>query len=135
MAGEICPRAAGWEARRAEFVLPLLVYGLHYSQRKTDPENALTISGADRFTGRGGTCRLHAIFMNQLCIIWGELAELSSTAACSTAVLGALGREHSVRRIVRYPLVHASRCPVRIDIGVVRRRVMQPYATIPATTS
>src|ERR1700738_498816 len=29
---------------------------------------------------RGGTCRLHAIFMNQLCIIWGYQEELSSTA-------------------------------------------------------
>jgi hypothetical protein len=34
-------------------------------------EKALTISGVGRFTRRGGTCRLHAIFMNQLCIIWG----------------------------------------------------------------
>src|ERR1700738_4475214 len=38
------------------------------------------ISGVDRFTRRGGTCRLHAIFMNQLCIIWGYQEELSSTA-------------------------------------------------------
>jgi hypothetical protein len=33
----------------------------------------------DRFTGRGGTCRLHAIFMNQLCAIWGIQEKLSST--------------------------------------------------------
>jgi hypothetical protein len=43
-------------------------------------EKALTISGVDRFTGRGSTCRLHAMFMNQLCIIWGYQKELSSTA-------------------------------------------------------
>jgi hypothetical protein len=35
--------------------------------------------GVDRFTRRGGTCRLHAIFVNQLCIIWGYQEELSST--------------------------------------------------------
>jgi hypothetical protein len=44
-------------------------------------EKALTISRVDRFTRRGGNCRLHAIFMNQLCIIWGYQEELSSTAA------------------------------------------------------
>ena len=60
--------------------LPLLVSDLHYSQWKTVPEKALAISGADRFTRRGATCRLHAIFMNLLCIIWGYQEELSSTA-------------------------------------------------------
>jgi hypothetical protein len=43
-------------------------------------EKALTISGVNRFTRRGGTCPLHAIFMNQCCIIWGYQKELSSTA-------------------------------------------------------
>src|SRR5712692_3516014 len=32
------------------------------------PKKMLTISGADRFGRRGGTCRLHAIFMNQSCV-------------------------------------------------------------------
>src|SRR4249920_2930890 len=65
MVGEICPvRQDG--KQRAEFTPPLLVSDLCYSQWKTVPEKALAISGADRFTRRGGTCRLHAIFMNQL---------------------------------------------------------------------
>ena len=59
----------------------LLVSDLHCSRWKVVPEKALAISGADRFTRRGGTCRLHAIFLNQLCIIWGYQEELSSTAA------------------------------------------------------
>ena len=79
------PRAAGRESERAEFAPPLLVSDLQYSQWETVLEKALTISGADRFTRRGGTCRLHAIFMNQLCIIWGYQEELSSTAACPRA--------------------------------------------------
>jgi hypothetical protein len=61
------------------------VYVLHYLQRKTVPEKALTISGAGRFTRRGGTCRLDAIFMNQLSVIWGYQEELSSTAVCPRA--------------------------------------------------
>jgi hypothetical protein len=71
MAGEICPVRAAWESERAEFTPPLLVSDLYYSQWKTVPEKALTISGADRFSRRGGTCRLHAIFMNQLSSIGG----------------------------------------------------------------
>ena len=77
-AGEICPRATGRESKASGVCDALLVYGLHYSQRKTDPENALTIAGADRFIRRGGTCPLHAIFMNQPCIIWGELGMFAS---------------------------------------------------------
>jgi hypothetical protein len=64
------PRAAGRKSERTEFTPPLLVSGLHYSQWKTVPEKALAIAGADWFSRRGGTCRLHAIFMNQLSIIW-----------------------------------------------------------------
>jgi hypothetical protein len=30
------------------------------------PEKALTIAGADRFSRRGGACRLHALLVNQL---------------------------------------------------------------------
>jgi hypothetical protein len=61
-------------------------------------EKALTISGVDRFTRRGGTCRLHAIFMNQLCIIWGYQKELSSTAGH--------GEKNSTREyVVRSPSV------------------------------
>ena len=71
--------------RASGIYAPLLVSDPHSSQRKTVPEEVLTISGADRFTRRGGTCRLHAIFMNQLCNIWGEQDELSSTAACPRA--------------------------------------------------
>jgi hypothetical protein len=47
---------------------------------KTVPEKALTIAGADRFTRRGDTCRLHAMFMNQSFTNWGHQEELSSTA-------------------------------------------------------
>jgi hypothetical protein len=81
MAGESYPVAAGREPARAEFTPPLLMSDLHYSRWRTVPEKVLTISGADRFSRRGGTCRLHAIFMNQLSIIWGYQEELSSTAA------------------------------------------------------
>ena len=42
-------------------------------------EEALMIAGANRFSRRGGTCRLHAIFMNQLRINWGYQEKLSST--------------------------------------------------------
>jgi len=34
-----------------------------FAVEKMSPEIMLTISGADRFTRRGGTCRLHAIYM------------------------------------------------------------------------
>jgi hypothetical protein len=44
-------------------------------------EEMPTISGADRFNRRGGTCRLHAIDMNQLCIIWGCWQKLSNAGA------------------------------------------------------
>ena len=43
------------------------------------PQKALTIA-VERFICRGGARRLHAIFMNQLCIIWEEQEELSSTS-------------------------------------------------------
>ena len=76
------PHAAGRESERAKVAPPLLVSDLHYSQWKTVPEKALTISGADRFTRRGDACRLQAIFMNQLYINWGNQEELSSAAAC-----------------------------------------------------
>jgi hypothetical protein len=61
------------------------VSDLHYSRWKIVPEKALTISGANRFTRRGSTCRLHAIFMNQLSVIWVQLVELSSRAAYPSA--------------------------------------------------
>ena len=78
-------RAARRESQQAEFTPHLLLSNLHSSQWKTVPEKALTISGADLFTRRGGTCRLHAIFMNQLSIIRGYQEELSSTAVCPRA--------------------------------------------------
>jgi hypothetical protein len=85
MAGEICSvRQHGNQSER-NLRRPCSCLTLHYSQRKIVPEKALTISGADRFTRRGGTCRLHAIFMNQLSVIWGYQEELSSTAACPRA--------------------------------------------------
>jgi hypothetical protein len=73
--------SAGWKSERAEFAPLLLVSDLTYSQLKTVPDKALTIAGADRFTRRGDTCRLHTIFMNQLCLNWGYQEDLSSTAA------------------------------------------------------
>src|SRR2546422_6480656 len=36
-----------------------------FAVKNMSPEKMLTISGADRFSRRGGTCRLHAIFMNR----------------------------------------------------------------------
>jgi hypothetical protein len=68
------------ESERAEFSLPLIVSELHYSKWEAVSEKALTISGADRFTRRVDGSGLHAISMNQLCIIWGCQEELSSTA-------------------------------------------------------
>src|SRR5262249_5262995 len=38
-------------------------------------EEMLTISGADWFGRRAGTCRLHAIYMNQPCIYVGKVGE------------------------------------------------------------
>src|SRR5947209_7169136 len=75
------PRAAGREPERAEFTPPSLCATCAIRSEKISSRKALTISGVDRFTRRGGTCRLHAIFMNQLCIIWGYQEELSSTAS------------------------------------------------------
>src|ERR1700738_4253579 len=74
------PRAAGRESERAELRRPHSCATCTICSEKNFLEKALTISGVDRFTRRGGTCRLHAIFMNQLCIIWGNFEELSSTA-------------------------------------------------------
>jgi hypothetical protein len=38
-------------------------------------EEMLTISGANWFSRRSGTCRLHAIYMNQPCIYIGKVKE------------------------------------------------------------
>ena len=78
-------RAVGRESERAEFTPPLLCPTCTIRSGENAPEKAFTISGADRFTCRGGTRRLHAIFMNRLLIMWGYQEELSSTAACSRA--------------------------------------------------
>lgn len=74
MAGEIAPRGR----MGLKIAPPLIVFDLFFSKGKAFPEKALTMSGADRFSRRGGTCRLHAILMNQLCINWGYWEELSS---------------------------------------------------------
>src|ERR1700738_4363045 len=74
------PRAAGRESERAELRRPHSCATCTICSEKNFLEKALTISGVDRFTRRGGTCRLHAMFMNQLCVIWGYQEELSSTA-------------------------------------------------------
>src|ERR1700737_3752528 len=74
------PRAAGSESERAELRRPHSCATCTICSEENSLEKALTISGVDRFTRRGGTCRLHAIVMNQLCIIWGYQEELSSTA-------------------------------------------------------
>ena len=100
-AGEICPRATGRGSKASGVCDALLVYGLHYSQRKTDPENALTISGADRFIRRGGTCPLHAIFMNQPCIIWGNWENCQAQRHVCVPNTPKTVVEHAVRRIVR----------------------------------
>ena len=60
------------------------------------PLKALTIAAVDRFIHRGGACRLHAIFMNQLRMIWGYQEKLSSTGA----LLGAASRR---RQSVPHP--------------------------------
>ena len=57
-------RVAGRESERAEFRPASLVYRpALFAVEKMLP---FTISGADRSSRRGGTCRLHATFMNQL---------------------------------------------------------------------
>jgi hypothetical protein len=63
MAGEIAPR----DGMGLKIAPPLIVFDLFFSKGKAFPEKALTMSGADRFSRRGGTCRLHAIYLNQLC--------------------------------------------------------------------
>src|SRR3974390_643845 len=80
MAGEICPvRQDGVRSER-DLRRPRSCATRTIRGEKISFERVLTISGVDRFTRRGGTCRLHAIFMNQLCILWGYQKELSSTA-------------------------------------------------------
>src|SRR6516165_78225 len=52
------------------------------------PEKALTTAGTDRLTRRGGTCRLHAILMSQLCINWGyggKIVKHGRMSRCRTA--------------------------------------------------
>jgi hypothetical protein len=68
MAGEICPVRQGGNRASGIYAF-LLASDLTYS--KTVPEKALTITGANRFTRRGDTCRLYAMFMNQLSVNWG----------------------------------------------------------------
>ena len=71
MAGEICPVRQDGNQTSGIYAAIARVRPALFAAGKTVPEKALTISGADRFTRRGGTCRLHAIFMNQLCMNWG----------------------------------------------------------------
>ena len=73
MAGEIAPRGR----MGLKIAPPLIVSDLCFSKGEAVPEKALTMSGADRFSRRGGTCRLHAILVNQLCITWGYREKLS----------------------------------------------------------
>ena len=68
----------GRELERAGFTPIALVADLPYSQWRKCSEKVLTIVGADRFTRRGGFCRLHAMFMNQSFMTWGLREELSS---------------------------------------------------------
>ena len=114
------PRAAGREAGRAEFTPPLLVSDLCYSQWKTVPEKALAISGADRFTRRGGTCRLHAIFMNRSRIIWGYQEELSSTAGHGECSVGVNRNKKQSRHPAHHP---TQRIPWRLH--ETRSRLMK----------
>jgi hypothetical protein len=71
MAGENMFRAAheGRESARGAPTPPLLAADPPanelFAVKNMSPEKMLAISGADRFSRRGGTCRLHAIFMNQ----------------------------------------------------------------------
>ena len=79
MAGEICPVRQGGNQSERNLRRPRSCATCTFRSEKISSKT-LTISGVDRFTRRGGTCRLHAIFMNQLRIIWGYQEELSSTA-------------------------------------------------------
>ena len=85
MAGKIYPvrqhENRSWRNLRCTCLCPTC----RIRSGKPVPDKALTISEADQFTRRGGHYRLHAIFMNQLCTIWGYQEELSSMAACPLA--------------------------------------------------
>ena len=70
--GEICPHAAGSGSERSAVFTPnRSCPSCPIRCGKTVSEKALTIPGANRFTRRGCTCRLNAIFMNRLYINWG----------------------------------------------------------------
>jgi len=83
MAGEVCPERQ--DVNQSQRNLRRLFSCPKCTIRSAEnvSEEALMIAGANRFSRRGNTCRLHAIFMNQSCAIWGYQEELSSTAACS----------------------------------------------------
>src|SRR4051794_14155747 len=83
MAGEIAPRGRVGLKNAP----PLIVSDLCFSKGEAVPEKALTMSGADRFSRRGGTCRLHAILVNQLSITWGVLGGIVKRIACHHPVL------------------------------------------------
>ena len=82
MAGESCPVRQHGNQRERNLLRPCSCPTCTICGGKLFLRKAFTISGADRFSRRGGTCRLHAIFMNQSAMIWGYQDELSSMGAC-----------------------------------------------------
>src|SRR5580693_3225533 len=66
MAGEICPVRQDGKQGERNLRRPCSYPTCAIRSGKLFLTKALAISGADRFPRRGGTCRLHAIFMNQL---------------------------------------------------------------------
>src|SRR6059036_592434 len=61
----------------------------------------LTISGADWFSRRGGTCRLHAIYMNQPFIYMGKVGETVKYGWERHPRRGAVGPTPRMQNLVR----------------------------------
>ena len=132
-AGEVCLRGAlrtkNWSERdlRRSCSLPTCII----RSGENVPLKALTIAAVDRFIHRGGACRLHAIFMNQLRMIWGYQEKLSSTGAL--LVYGSAAR----RRLSPEAVRPASRrfAAVAIDQAgnttISRRSVISPFRLAP----
>src|SRR5712671_1481397 len=68
MAGKFCPVRQDGNQSERNLLRPCSCPTCAIRSGKSVPEKTLTISGADRFTRRVGACRLHAIFVNRLCI-------------------------------------------------------------------
>ena len=65
--------------------------------------------GADRFTRRGGFCRLHAMFMNQSFTTWGLREELSSRSLFRVPWVGLQGGCHAPSSVLAHSITSSAR--------------------------